>query len=202
MARLKLITEPTIEPITLIEARAHLRLDISGSPPSHPDDMLISSLIKAVRQHIDGQYGWLGRAILPQTWELYLDEFPDNEIRIPLPPLISIDSVKYDDPNGNEQTVSPANYVVDNVSQPAWILPISTFSWPDTMDTVNAVRIRFQAGYTDVASVPESIKAAMKLMIGHFYENRENVIVGASSAIELPQAAEALLKPYLIWSFD
>jgi len=206
MPRLKLIIAPSVEPITLVEARDHLHLDASGSPLSHPDDTLISSLIVAVRNHIDGADGYLGRALIPQTWELYLDEFSSDEIYIPLPRLVSITSVKYDDINGAEQTVSSGDYVVDSVSEPGWVLPVSTFSWPDTMDTPNAVRIRYQAGYVsgnspeDASKVPEAIKAAMKLMLGRLYEFREDTISGTIIA-KLPDGIEALLNPYRIWRF-
>jgi uncharacterized phiE125 gp8 family phage protein len=199
MARLQLITAPTAEPISLVEARLHLRLDATGSPAAHPDDSLVSSLITAVRQHLEGKDGWLGRALVTQTWELVLDEFPDNEIRIPLPALQSIVSIKYDDAAGAEQTVSASDYVIDVVSEPGWVLPVTGVSWPDTYDTVNAVRVRFTAGYGNAASVPEAIKSAMKLIIGDLYENRQEAVIGASVA-QLPRAVEALLSPYRILS--
>jgi uncharacterized phiE125 gp8 family phage protein len=200
MPGLKLILAPDHEPITLIEARLHLRLDATGSPASHPDDALVTSLIKAARQHIDGKDGLLSRALITQTWELQLDGFPVNEIRLALPPLQSVSSVKYDDTAGVEQTVATANYAVDAVTPPGWVIPITGFSWPATMETPNAVRIRFVAGYGNAAAVPEPIKAAMKLLIGHLYENREEVAVAQTVSI-LPMAAEALLSPYVFWTF-
>ena len=198
---LRLITAPAVEPISIVEARLHLRMDATGSPPAHPDDALVTALIKAARQHIDGKTGWLNRALITQTWEVVMDEFPSNEIRIPLPPLQEIVSVKYDDEDGVEQTVSASNYVVDTVSEPGWVVPVSGFAWPGTMDTINAVRVRFKAGYGDAGSnVPEAIKAAMLLLIGTWYENRESVSLGAAVA-DLPFGVDALLTPYRIWCF-
>jgi len=197
--RLKLITAPTSEPITLIEARAHLRIDATGSPLSHPEDTKINSLIKAARQHLDGRYGMLARQLMPATWELILDEFPSNEIRIPLPPLVSVTSVKYDDIKGVEQTVNVNDYVLDIVSEPGWITPVSTVSWPSTMETLNAVRVRFLAGYANAASIPETIKEAMLLLIGTWFENRESVSM--VNLQKVPDAVESLLSPYQIWMF-
>lgn len=196
MPGLKLITGPTVEPLTLVETRLHLKLDATGSPLSHPDDSLVNNLIKAARMHLDGRHGRLSRALITQTWELVLDKFPDNDIRIPLAPLISITSIKYDDPNAVEQTVVSSNYVVDVVSSFGWVVPIVGFSWPVPLDTINAVRIRFIAGFGPAASdVPEPIRQAMLLMIGNWYENREEVVIG-QAAMQIPMAAEALLSAY------
>lgn len=201
---LRLITAPTVEPISLSEAKAHLRVDHAD------DDALITSLIKAVRQHIDGRDGWLGRALVTQTWELVLDRFPCHEIEIPIPPLQSVTSITYDDQAGVETVLSAANYTVDIASEPGRIAPNDTNPWPATYSAINAisaVRIRFVAGYAPtadsppdlLANVPEPIKVAMKLMLGTLYENRETVVIG-QTPVMLPWAAEALLGPYRVWS--
>src|ERR1043165_9106345 len=96
---LRLTDAPSVEPITLEEARDHLRLVASGSPATHPDDDMIEAFITAARQHIDGKDGWLGRCLITQTWELVLDTFPDGEIRLPLSPVQEVVSIKYDDEN-------------------------------------------------------------------------------------------------------
>lgn len=198
---LKLITAPNVEPISLADARDHLRLVATGSPLSHPDDTIVTALILAARQLLDGKAGILGRQLITATWELSLDRFPENEIKIPLPPLQSIVSVKYDDVNGTEQTVSAANYVVDARSEPGWVVPVESFSWPDTMNTINAVRVRFTAGYGNAATnIPEPLIVAMKLLLAHWYQHRTPVIVGAS-AQDLPLSVEALISPYRIWEF-
>lgn len=180
---LKLITAPATTPVSLTEAKAHLRVDHTD------DDTLITACIAAATAYVDGPNGWLGRALIEQTWELTIDEFPDNEIKIPMPPLIEVVSIKYDDTAGDEQTLSTDDYTVDLVSEPGWVLPDDT--WPSTFDGINAVRIRFRAGYT--GGVPADIKAAILLYIGTLYEHRETVIVG-QAATQLPWAAEALLR--------
>lgn len=193
---LKLITAPLAEPLTLAEVKQHLRVDHTE------EDGLIAIYIRAAREHAER---FLGRALVSQTWDLYLDAFPVNEIRIPLPPLRSVESIRYDDTAGEEQTVSTLEYYVDTANEPGWVVPDSTTTWPTTIDAVNAVRIRFVAGYAPTADSPEDlasnvpwgIKAAMLLIIGNLYENRENNVVGVITN-KLPHGAEWLLRPYRI----
>lgn len=200
---LRLITEPTVEPLSLAEVKEYLRITDTD------EDASIRILIKAARKHIEGPYGFLGRALVTQTWELVLDEFPANEIKIPLPPLQSITSIKYDDGDGNETTLADTEYTVDNVSEPGWVVPVSSGSWPTTFEGINAVRIRFVAGYESAANspvdspaeysanVPDDIRSAMLLLIGSMYEHREEIQVG-SAAVALPWGAIALLRPHRI----
>lgn len=195
---LRQITAPALDPITLAEAKAHLRVNDSDS------DSLIGIFIKAATQNVEGPEGFLGRALVTQTWELVIDEFPDSEIKIPLPPLQEIVSIKYDDAAGVEQTVDPAGYYVDSASEPGWVVPV-TSGWPATIDAINAVRIRFTCGYAPtadsppdmVANVPYSIKAAILLAIGSLYANRETVVIGVT-AVSLPWGAEQLLRPHRV----
>ncbi len=195
---LRLITAPAVEPLTLAEVKAHLRVDHTD------DDNTIALYIKAARQYLEGPYSFLGRALVTQTWELVLDEFGTDEIKIPLPPLQSIVDIRYDDTAGNEQVVSTADYYVDTVNEPGWVVPVTT-GWPTPVDAVNSVRIRFIAGYSpttdsppDLAgNVPWDIKAGMLLHIGSMYSHRETVVVGQTVA-QLPWGAENLLRPHRI----
>lgn len=190
---LRLITGPEDWPITLEEAKAHLRVDVSD------DDGLIESFLDAATDYCDGASGYLGRALVEQTWELVLDEFPEEEIRIPLPPLIAVDFIKYDDEAGEEITMSASDYTVDNVSEPGWVLPVG--DWPSTYEGINAVRIRFRCGWPDdgnspaAQTVPGAIKSAIKLIVGNLYANRETVIVG-QSVNEIPMSAQFLMRKY------
>lgn len=196
---LRLITPPAIEPITLAEAKAHLRVDHSN------DDTKINMLIRAARRHVDGPYGFLGRALVTQTWELVIDKFPTNELKIPLPPLQSVTSIHYDDSAGVQQLLASTEYTVDDVSEPGWVVPVTT-GWPTSLfEGINAVRVQFVAGYDatsdsppDLAgNIPDDIKAAMLLDIGNLYEHREEVIIG-QTAVRLPSGAERLLRPYRV----
>src|SRR5262245_32745258 len=194
---LRLITAPTVEPLTLAETKQHLRVDHDD------DDDLIAAYIAAAVSYCDGEYGFLGRALVTQTWELVLDNFPLHEIKIPLPPLQSVESIKYDDSAGDEQVVATDSYWVDAASEPGWIVP-ATAGWPTAvLDAVNSVRVRFVAGYdptTDSppdyrANVPRAVKQAMLLQVGQFYQQREDVVIGVN-AVRLSWGAEALLRPF------
>lgn len=194
-----LITAPVADPISLTETKAHLRVDNTD------EDTLISGLIAAATAHLDGKDGMLGRCLVPQTWELVLDAFPSDGIEIPLPPLLSITSVTYVDTAGVTQTVSSDDYEVDTANEPGWVMP-GDAGWPSTMDTINAVRVRFRAGYegdegaspAGATGVPAAIKLAMKQMIGHWFNSRESVVVGVSAA-DMPQTADMLLASYRMY---
>lgn len=187
----KLITGPAVEPISLAEAKAHLRVD------SDAEDALIGLLIASARQAAEHE---TGRALITQTWELVLDAFPSAEIEIPAAGVASIASVKYLDGAGDEQTVSASAYVLDAESVPAYVLPASGYEWPGTADSANAVRVRYVAGFgAAAADVPASIRHWMLLHIGTAYAQRESVAAGVPVA-ELPgRYHAALLDPYRVY---
>lgn len=185
---LRLQTAPAAEPLTLTEAKAHLRVEHTS------EDTLITALIVAARTHAEA---FTRRAFVTQTWDLFLDAFPDDAatpIRIPLPSLVTVDSISYVDDAGATQVWGSSNYLVDNKSDPARVTPAYNVSWPATRDQVNAVTVRFTAGYGNAAAVPQAIKQAMLLIIGHLYEHRE--AVSDFQVYEVPQAAEYLLWPH------
>jgi len=184
---LKLITAPATEPITLDEAKAHLRV------VGDDEDALITALIAAARQ---GAEHITGRALMPQVWELVLDEF-ECTINLPKPPLVAVASVKYVDTNGVLQALDESAYQVDADSVPARVMPAYGASWPSTRCQPNAVRIQFQCGYADAAAVPQEIKTWMLLRISALYENRDAVNVG-NIVTEFPYV-ERLLDAYRVW---
>lgn len=194
---LTLVTKPTEEPVTLDEAKAHLRVE------STAEDALIQALIAAAREYAESV---TGRQLVTATWDLKLDAFPADGAAIELPkaPLRSITSVTYVDTAGATQTWASGKYVVDAPSGPealpGRLAPAYGESYPATRDTLNAVTIRFEAGYGTAADVPQAIKQAMLLHIGHLYENRQSVVVGAGAgaAIAVPQATDWLLAPYRV----
>lgn len=188
----RLITAPATEPVTLVEAKLHLRVDDAA------DDSLINTLITSAREQCEHI---LGRSIMPQTWELVLNSFPadNSDIELLYPSIISITSVKYIDAlTANEVTLAANQYVLDKDAEPGWLMPASGITWPDTLDVTNAVRIRYTAGYADAASVPAGIKNWIKLAVGVWYRNRE---AGVEAAIAtLPHDFfSGLLDRYRIW---
>ena len=182
---LKLITAPAAEPILTADARAHCRVDDTT------DNSYLDALVSAAREHCEM---FTRRAFINQTWDLYLDEFPaDGVIRIPKPPCSSITYVKYYDSAGTLTTIDAADYSLDTVNEPARLTPAYGEVWPSPQCIPNAVIVRFVCGYGVAGTaVPTSIVHAMKLLVGHWYENREQVVTG-TIASNLPMAAESLL---------
>lgn len=175
---LKLIVPPTAEPLTQAEAKTHLRID--ADIPS--DDNYISTvLIPAAREYCES---FQNRSYITQTWELWLDAWPNKEyIRIPRPPLQAITSVKHYGTDNAENTMATADYFVDTKSEPGRLVLAYGKSWPSTtLRPANGVCITFTAGYGDAATaVPKKVGQAMRLLIGHWFENREAAITGAIS---------------------
>lgn len=197
---LYLIQAPVVDDVlTLQSAKDHLRVDFID------DDALIESYILTAIQNIDGRDGWLGRALAPQTWELRLPEFCGNDIKLPLPPLIAVDSVTYYDANDALQTLSTDDYEVVGAGGfgKARVVLKSGKVWPGIAKRAENVLVRFRAGYIDtgsppVANVPAPILTAIKRQVASMYENREAVVVNAT-VTKLPGGVEGLLSPLRVW---
>jgi uncharacterized phiE125 gp8 family phage protein len=178
MINWQITTEPTIEPITLAEAKLHLRVDHDA------DDVLITSLIKAARQKCEIHER---RAYITQTITWKLDGFPCKFI-VPRPKLQSVTSIKYIDANGTQQTLDSSIYTVDIYSEPARIVLAYGQIWPLLRGDINSVEVIFKAGYGDTADkVPDMTKIAIKLLLTYLYENR------GDSDDKLPSAVTSFL---------
>ena len=188
--RLSLVTAPALEPVSTVVAKGHLRVDITD------DDSYIAGLVAAVRTNLEKQFD---TAFVTQTWELYLDNWPGgDEIPIPLWPLQSVTTVKYTDEDGNESTYSSDDYLVDAVSRPGRLKLKSSASWPSvTLQELNAVVVRFVAGYGDAASdVPEPIRQAILVQVGELYENREDLLIAQGVTVMGLKIEERLMANY------
>jgi uncharacterized phiE125 gp8 family phage protein len=173
----KLIEPPDEEPINLQEARAHLRLE-SG------EDDYVAGLIAAARRYCEA---FQNRAYVTQTWDLFLNAFPSGCIKVPLPPLQSVASIKYKDSAGVLQTLESSGYLVDAFSEPGLICYAYGKSWPTNYPEINSVQIRFVAGYGAAADVPPEIKQSILLKVADLYEHRggdEGIDRNISEAIE------------------
>ena len=113
---LRLITDASTEPLTLAQARRHLRIDDDYTA----EDADITDMIVAARRQAEHE---TGRALTVQTWEKVLDAFPEAEIELGKPSVVAISSVKYFDSNAVEQTMDPAGYVLDRDTDPGYVLP-------------------------------------------------------------------------------
>jgi uncharacterized phiE125 gp8 family phage protein len=187
VSSLVLVEAPEAEPVSLAEAKLHLRQDITD------DDTLIGSLVTAARRYCEKR---IGQQFVTATWRLAIDAFPcgvhGGLIELPNPPLVEVDSITYVDTNGEVQTLDESFYQVDASSRPGRLAPVYGQRWPSARRQLNAVTIDFVAGYGAAAAVPETIKQAILLLVGHWYANREAVVVGTING-PLQIAVEALL---------
>lgn len=193
----KLITAPTEEPITLADAKLHMRVDFDI------DDPLIESYITASRQW--AELGFTKRAFVTQTWDFYLDAFPVGTIiEVPYPPLQSVTEIVYTDENGTDTTFPPSQYVVDTISEPGRIsLAANVYCWPTVcLQPINGVRIRFVAGYGAAKDVPRQIRNALLLLVADLYEHRENSVIGSGINItDVSFSVQSLLTPLRIFTY-
>lgn len=183
MIRSLTLTTPAAEaPLTMEEVKVSLRVT------SDDEDSYIGALIVAAARYIENA---TARQLVTATWTMTLDCFHDV-IRLPKPPLRSVSSIQYVDSAGTTQTLSSALYQVDTASLPGRIIPAYGQSWPTTRDVMAAVTVVFLAGYGGASSVPDELKLAMRLLIGHWYEHREPVSVG-NIVSDIPMSVESLL---------
>lgn len=185
----RLVTPPTVEPVSLDEAKEHLRV------LSDDTDAEIESMIVAARQMVESGESWsLERSLITTTWRVVLDRFPKC-IELPRPPLISVSSITYVDTNGTTQTLSPSLYQVDSHNEPGRIVPAYGQVWPVTRDQINAVTVTYTAGYgATAASVPMGIKQAILLCLGDLESYRQGTITG--TIVNVLPHIRALLNGY------
>jgi uncharacterized phiE125 gp8 family phage protein len=188
----KLITAPTLlSLISLAELRQHCKLDVDGSG-THPDDSLLQIYLAAAHQHAEHH---TGTAIGAQVVELALDDFPAGPILLAPGPVSSVTSLKYLDTAGVEQTLSAGAYTLDEYANPAWLIQAYGTLWPAPLDAANAVKVRYTAGSNTIAP---ALKAALLLMVGHLYANREGAAPG--SLAQIPLGVASLLDTVRDWS--
>lgn len=176
-------TPPAEQPITLAEARVQCQIDADITD----EDDLIDSYIEAATTFCEG---FTGRPLITQE-KLYIGGF-DSCIEL-MPNLLSVESVTYVDTDGAVQTLVPSKYYIDTASVVGRVIPLA--SWPAVQSThPQPVTVAFTCGYGDAAAVPANIKLCIKMLVGHFYRNREPVVIGVS-ANTLDFSVDALLNP-------
>ena len=182
----RVITPPSVEPVTLEEARLWCRIDTDDTS----QDAVLSLLITAMREYAENR---TGRAFVQRTLELTLPAFPAcGVIELPYPPLVSVDWIKYYDYNGDLITVDPADYEVDTYGEPGRVQPAYLQTWDGTRNVFNAVIVRYQAGYAPTASpsdyrenMPANLKLFMQARISTLFENREQIVNAAQ--VQIPR---------------
>lgn len=190
----RVTTAPALEPVTLAEALAHLRIDGTD------DNTYVTSLIVAAREYCEAV---TRRAFITQTCKMYLRQAPTTDVlELPKPNLLSITAITYYDTADASQTFSSASYRAVLTDLIGSVRLKDGYAWPTVIeDRHDAITIEYTAGYGALAStVPTAIKQAMLLIIGHWYRSRESVLIGLSSK-ELEMTTERLLSPYQVPTF-
>jgi uncharacterized phiE125 gp8 family phage protein len=185
------ITDASTEPVSVAEAKLHLRVDAGATD----EDALIGALITAARQMAEGE---LRRTLVSTLWEMRTDAFPDA-IALDWPRVLSIESLQYVDTGGALRALDPADFVLDasNDAGPAWLVPAYGKAWPDTRDEINTVRVRYTAGYGDSADdVPAAIRQWILLHVGAMYDRREAVDAAGMQPLSF---LCGLLDPYRVF---
>ena len=178
---LKRTTAPTVEPVTLAEAKAHCRVDTSA------DDTLIVGYIATARELVED---YLDRSLVTQQYVMRMDAFP-AEIELPRPPMVASGTatavtITYTTGDtGGTATLSTTQYRVDRDSTPGMVRNLYNGSWPSHLLDANSVSVTWWAGYGSAADVPQRVKSAMLMTILELYDKRGDA--------QLPAGAKALL---------
>ena len=202
---MQLITPPAGEPVSLAEAKLHLRVDFDD------DDSLIQVLISAARQAAETL---TNRQLVTARWRMVLDSFPGpslmgvpagqtftlpgHAVLLPKSPVASVVEIRYLDMAGVWQVMPAANYTVDCACEPARITPVFGQIWPIALPQIGAVSVIFDAGYGNASAVPEGIKTWIKLRVGSLYVHREEVASMTRGRIDPLPFIDGLLDPYKV----
>ena len=190
--------EPTAEPVTLAEAKIHLRVD------NNDEDSYITDLIIGARQMVETH---TNRALVDTTFVYKIDAFPpsgfvDSRVLLPRSPLDSVSSVTYLDTNGDSQTLATSVYEVDTSSLPGRIRLKFDQSWPNTRLHPEVITITFIAGYGDETAVPDSLKSAVYLLLAHYFELRVPVLVTqGGNVVKIAMGVEHLMRANAVIEF-
>lgn len=185
---IKTVTPPTAEPITLEEAKEHLRVVLPD------EDALIGRLITAARRMLENR---TNRRLMPQTVEFAVAGFGAG-IFVPSAPFRALASITYTDPGGVDMVLPPTDYFVDDYIEPAAVVAAFGASWPAIRDG-SLILVRAEVGYASAEDVPDDLKAWMLLAIGTMYDHRATVATGTSLAELPPDFMSMLWHPYMVY---
>lgn len=182
---LELLEAPATTPVTAAEVKEQLRIEHTD------DDALIARLINVAVAYTDVQ-GALGHAMITQKWGQWVDGTPPQTVKLLLGPLIAVTAVKYYDTSGTLQTDTLSNYEIFGTEFSSTIGPKEGFAWPVTQDRPDAIRIEYTIGYGSASTdIPETLRHALMMLIGHWYDNRETTMMDELSNV--PYGFDALM---------
>lgn len=186
------LTEEIIEPVTLTEVKAHLRLNIEDT---YEDNDILLPLITTATQYCE-QY--TGISIALKSLKVYMPCFPQSSFCLPHGPVTQVTNVQYKDVHSTTNTLlENEDFITDTSSTKRGVL-LPLKPWPNFVPyPLNAIEISYVAGYT-TQTIPKTIRQAILLLIGHWYENREAVITGAVASVKVSTTVDALLKQHKV----
>jgi uncharacterized phiE125 gp8 family phage protein len=182
-----LITGPSIEPVSLAEAKAWLRLDTTD------EDGLVTALITAARLTVEAASR---RLLMNQTWRLVMDYWPIGGIvKVQISPFRAILAARSYDIYGNSTTYDPTGFIVDKASEPGRIMAANNIA-PVTGRPFAGIELDVQLGYgANASDVPQPLRQAILLLVALWFENRGDGIGGAGEP--LPKSIKTLISPFI-----
>lgn len=182
-----LLAGPAEEPVTLAEAKAWLKVDGAD------EDALIGTLITAARLHLESV---TGRALLTQSWRLVLDAWPPGgEVRLPVAPLSALTAIRAFDEDGDEHAIGLAQFLVEAGGTPARLVLPGTVAGMPALRQRFGIEIDYVAGFGEPADVPQELKQALLVLVAHWFEHRDAVVIAGSGAV-IPFGFDRLIAPY------
>ena len=188
---LSMLVGPQIEPISVEEAKVYLKVDYDA------ENEIVSALITAARLNIERV---TRRVLIDQHWRLFLDRIPDNNlVELGIGPVREILQAVYYDEDGEQQTISPTDYVVDVSGVPARLKFNLNVSHKNVR-AINGYEIDFVAGFGPTTlDIPHDLRHAILMLVTHWYQNRSAVISDMNGATT-PKGVNELLQPYRVVS--
>jgi len=182
--KIKLITDLATEPVSTAQMKQWLNIDDACTE----FDTMIAAMIPAARKMVENLTGFkLGEA----TFDISFTGF-DVELWLEVGGVTTVSSLKYYDGTNVLQTISATNYLTQLVEFPYMIYPAYNYTYPVTYDRWNAVIVNVTTGAT---AYPAPLLTALKMMVGHWFENRQDVVTG-HSANEIPKTSGYLIDIY------
>lgn len=187
MRAYKVITPAVANVVTLSEVKSHLKVDTTA------DDTLITNLISAAQASCEE---YTNRLFIRTTLVQYSDNW-NGISELFKSPVKTITNIKYYDTDNVLQTLAASVYQIDKAYMPTRVALQPDQSFPSVANRINAIEVTYDVGEADAANVSDGIKQAVLLTIGHWYQNRESVVIGRIST-EIPMTSKYLLDQYKI----
>jgi uncharacterized phiE125 gp8 family phage protein len=184
---LETTVKPTQQPVTLFQVHDHLR------ETSNEEDLLMTGLIQAATSHVES---FLRRRLIMQTVIAHGDDFCSLD-QLPVAPVSAVIGITYRALDDTVLTVDPSIYRATLNREPPLIMPKWGYVWPISQPGPDTVQVTMTVGYGTADDVPATIKAAILMMIGHLYTNREAVSDVPMGTV--PLGVTAMLQPFVFW---